>query len=225
MIGMISGIFANFVFLFLKVCESEAYPPPLDAERERQCFERMRAGDKSARAELIEHNLRLVAHIVKRYYTTAADREDLISIGTVGLIKAVDSFNSTNGTRFATYASKCLQNEILMHFRAAKKLKCEVSINETIESDGEGNPLSYIDILSVPDTVADDIDRKTKIEKMLMIIETNLDEREREIIKLRYGLNGGRCMTQRQTAEALGISRSYVSRIEKSCLERIKSKL
>ncbi len=223
--GMISLMFYNFFYLFLKVCDTESYPPPLSAERERECFELMKKGDTSARAELIEHNLRLVAHIVKRYYSTAKDRDDIISIGTVGLIKAVDSFDSTNGTRFATYASKCLQNEILMYFRAGKKLRYEVSMNEPIDTDGEGNPLSYIDVLSVPDTVADDIDKKTKIEKMLRLINSQLEPRERQIIRMRYGLDGGRSKTQRETADALGISRSYVSRIEKSVLEKMKKSL
>ncbi len=225
MFGMLSALICNFFCLFLKVCDNETYPPPLSAEREKECFEKMKNGDMNARAELIEHNLRLVAHIVKRYYTAAKDRDDLISIGTVGLIKAVDSFNYSNGTRFATYASKCLQNEILMYFRASRKLKYEVSINEAIDSDTEGNPLSYIDVLSVPDTVAEDIDTKTQIQKMLRLIESGLDEREKQIIKLRYGLTGARPKTQRETAEIMGISRSYVSRIEKSVLERMKALL
>ncbi len=223
MFGAISSVICNFLCLFLKVCDSGgSYPPPLSAQREKECFEKMSQGDMSARAELIEHNLRLVAHIVKRYYTGAKDHDDIISVGTVGLIKAVDSFDHKNGARFATYASRCLQNEILMYFRAGKKLRHEVSINEPIDTDGEGNPLSYMDILSVPDTVAEDIHTRTQIHKMRSLLESRLDDREKQIVKLRYGLDGRHPLTQRQVAELLGISRSYVSRIEKSVLDRIK---
>ncbi len=223
MLGIITAALSNFLCLFLKVCDSsESYPPPLSAERERECFEKMAQGDAAARAELIEHNLRLVAHIVKRYYTGAKDHDDIISVGTIGLIKAVDSFDYKNGTKFATYASRCLQNEILMYFRAGKKLRHEVSMNEPIDTDGEGNPLSYMDILSVPDTVAEDIHTKTQIQRMLKLMDSRLDEREKRIIRLRYGLDGKRPLTQRETADIMGISRSYVSRIEKSVLDRIR---
>lgn len=162
-----------------------------------------------------------MAHIVKKYYTSSTSQDDLISIGTIGLIKAIDSFDAENGARFATYAGKCLQNEILMHFRSQKKLSAEVSINETIDMDKDGNPLTYVDIISTDDTIADDIDLKCRSERAREIIERYLDKREREIIVLRYGLAGGRAITQRETAEKLGISRSYVSRIEKAALEKI----
>ena len=181
----------------------------------------MRAGDALAREKLIKHNLRLVAHIVKKYYGSGVDQDDLISIGTIGLIKAIDSFDSENGTRFATYAAKCLQNEILMYFRSRKKLSLEVSISETIDTDKEGAPLTYSDIISVDDTIADDLDLKLKSQRVRMLVDRVLDPREREIIVLRYGLNGKKAITQRETADLLGISRSYVSRIEKAALDKI----
>lgn len=217
----LSLIMSNFLYLFLKVSYSQSFPPPLPPKEEAECFRRMRAGDKKARALLIEHNLRLVAHIVKKYYTSSTSQDDLISIGTIGLIKAIDSFDAENGARFATYAGKCLQNEILMYFRSQKKLTAEVSINETIDMDKDGNPLTYVDIISTDDTIAEDIDIKCRSERARAIIDRYLDRREREIIVLRYGLAGGRAITQRETAEKLGISRSYVSRIEKAALEKI----
>ncbi len=178
-----------------------------------------------AREKLIEHNLRLVAHIVKKYYTSNKNQDDLISVGTIGLIKAIDSFDITNGARFATYASKCLQNEILMYFRSQKKSACEVSINETIDTDKDGNPLTYIDIISVDDTIAEDLDLKFKSRRALEIVNNILEPRERQIIIMRYGLGGAPAITQRETAAKLGISRSYVSRIEKAALEKISKYL
>ncbi len=221
----LSLIMSNFLYLFLKVSYSQSFPPPLSPEKEAECFRKMREGDKNARAMLIEHNLRLVAHIVKKYYTSNVSQDDLISIGTIGLIKAIDSFDSKNGARFATYAGKCLQNEILMYFRSQKKTSCEVSINETIDMDKDGNPLTYVDIISTDDTIADDLDLKCKSERAREIINRFLDKREREIIILRYGLGGRPAITQRETAALLGISRSYVSRIEKAALEKIAKQL
>lgn len=225
MIGALATVLCGFFCLFLKVTDAESYPPPLSREREKECFDAMKNGDAAARAELIEHNLRLVAHIVNKYYSLSKDKDDLISIGTVGLIKAVDSFDPSNGARFATYASRCLQNEILMHFRSGKKLHNEVSMNEEIDSDKDGNALTYMDIISVPDTIAEDIDRKTSVEKMIKAINTYLSKRERQIVTMRYGLDGSMPVTQREAACRLGISRSYVSRIEKSALEKIRARL
>ena len=222
---LISLLMSNFLYLFLKVSYSQSFPPPLSPAEETECFRKMKAGDKKAREKLIEHNLRLVAHIVKKYYASGVDQDDLISIGTIGLIKAIDSFNAENGARFATYAAKCLQNEILMHFRARKKLGYEVSISEPIDTDKDGNPLTYSDIISVDDTIAEDLDRKCKSRRAMEIVNNRLDPREKEIIILRYGLNGGKPITQRETAEKLGISRSYVSRIEKAALEKIEKNL
>jgi RNA polymerase sporulation-specific sigma factor len=148
----------NYIYLLLGVSNGQCFPPPLSKSEETEMFGKMAQGDMGARTKLIEHNLRLVAHIVRKYYSTQKNQEDLISIGSIGLIKAIDSFKFECGARFATYAAKCIQNEILMYFRSQKKLQSEVSINETIDVDRDGNPLTYIDIISVEDTIAEDID-------------------------------------------------------------------
>ena len=169
-----------------------------------------------------EHNLRLVAHVVRKYYASARDEEDLVSIGTVGLIKSVDSFNPDNGARFATYAARCIQNEILMYFRSQKKLQMEVSMEETIETDQEGNALTYEDVVAVEDTIADDLDARMKYDRAIRYVTRSLEPREREILVMRYGLDGRAPSTQRETAGKLGISRSYVSRLEKGALEKLR---
>lgn len=219
---MVLSLLSRFFCLFLKVSGASSFPPPLLAEEERNLFILAKQGSKEAREKLIEHNLRLVAHIVKKYYSSSKNQEDLVSIGTVGLIKAIDSYNIENGTKFTTYASKCLQNEILMYFRSQKKLSCEVSINETIDTDKEGNPLTYSDIIACDDTIAEDIELKIYSKKASDIIKSCLSQREKQIIVLRYGLNNSPPVTQREIADKLGISRSYVSRIEKSAIEKIR---
>ncbi len=179
-----------------------------------------------ARNILIEHNLRLVAHIVKKYYLSYKDQEDLLSVGTVGLIKAIDSFDVENGARFATYAGKCLQNEILMYFRSQKKHAMETSINEPVDVDKEGNPLTYLDILSDDEDIVEQLDIKLKHSRVYRAVREILDERERMVIVLRYGLTEeGRVYAQREVAERMGISRSYVSRIEKAALSKIRAYL
>lgn len=227
MLEFILSVLAGFSFVMLSSAgNANSFPPPLSKEEEKNLFYKMASErDASAREKLIEHNLRLVAHIVRKYYAACKDEDDLISVGTIGLIKSVDSFKVENGARFATYAAKCIQNEILMYFRAQKRTQQEVSINETIDTDRDGNPLTYIDIIKCDDTIADDIDTKIKIKKASEYITGGLDEREREIIVKRYGLDGSRAKTQREVAQALGISRSYVSRIEKCALEKIRKKL
>ncbi|MBE6624072.1 MAG: sigma-70 family RNA polymerase sigma factor [Ruminococcaceae bacterium] len=215
----------RLTYMVLGVEPIQKFPPALSPEDEKDAFEKARNGDERARERLIEHNLRLVAHVVRKYYTTAKTPEDLISVGTIGLIKAIDSFNYSNGTRFATYAAKCIQNEILMLFRSQKKLGCEVSLNDTIDIDKDGNPLTYIDIICTEDTIVEDIDKKIKINKALLFIKNHLNERERQILIMRYGLGNTKAYTQREVASILGISRSYVSRIEKSSLEKINNYL
>lgn len=205
---------------------NNSFPPPLDKKEEQELFVRMREqGDTAAREKLIEHNLRLVTHIVRKYYASNHCEDDLISVGSIGLIKSVDSYNITNGTRFATYAARCIQNEILMYFRGQRKTLQEVSINETIDTDRDGKPLTYIDIIKCEDTIADDLDMKIKLSKAADYIMNCLGTREKRIIILRYGLAGDRAYTQREVAQKLGISRSYVSRIEKYALEKLRSSL
>ncbi len=188
-------------------------------------LERMKNGDKNARAILIERNLRLVSHIVKKYYSKTNDTDDLISIGTIGLIKGIDSFNAEKGTRLATYASRCIENEILMHFRAGKKLSNDVYLGDALEVDKDGNPLTIEDTISSPDDLAEDLETKIRWEKVAKIIGQMTDEREKEIIILRYGLNNKKPLTQREVAQRLNISRSYVSRIEKKVLNDIKNQV
>ena len=214
-------LISKFMHVVLGVGTPQCFPPPLDKDEEVACFTAAAEGDDRAREKLILHNLRLVAHIVRKYYPTAKNQDDLISIGSIGLVKAVDSFRVENGARFATYAAKCIQNEILMHFRSQKKLCTEVSLGETIDVDRDGNPLTYIDIVCSDENVTEEVDTKMQIEKALRLVETALTPRERQIIVLRYGLYGRRSATQREIASMLGISRSYVSRIEKSALEKL----
>lgn len=221
MLTSVSAFAMGLFYLILGLSGGQNFPAPLSAKVEKELFEKMQNGDECARTKLIEHNLRLVAHIVRKYYFSSKNQDDLISIGSIGLVKAIDSFDYTNGARFATYGAKCIQNEILMYFRSQKKLNCEVSINETIDMDRDGNPLTYQDIISCEDTIAEDIDRKLHTNKALRLVNEVLNERERKILILRYGLNNRPAMTQRDVAKLLGISRSYVSRIEKGALEKL----
>jgi len=226
MIAYLLSVLAGFSFTVLSAAPRQQFPPPLEKGTEDTLFRRWREeGDREAREKLIEHNLRLVAHIVRKYYASSPDKDDLVSIGSIGLIKAIDSFDPGNGARFATYGAKCIQNEILMYFRSQKKYGQEVSIHETIDTDRDGNPLTYMDIMGSEDTIADDIDTKIKLSRAAAFITAGLDPREREIVVLRYGLTGGNPMPQREVARKLGISRSYVSRIEKAALEKIRQVL
>ena len=221
-LSVLLSLLVNAVHLLLGIGTPQNFPPPLEPEEERAAFAAHAAGDEKAREKLILHNLRLVSHIVRKYYGMAKNQEDLTSIGTIGLVKAVDSFNPANGARFATYAAKCIQNEILMHFRSQKKLTAEVSINETIDVDRDGNPLTYMDVIATEDHIEEELDLRTKSAMVRRLLTTVLDERERQIILLRYGLSGEEPRTQREVAGMLGISRSYVSRIEKSALETLR---
>lgn len=203
----------------------QKFPPPLPHGEEVALFTLLREGNEGAadaRQKLILHNLRLVSHIVRKYYATGRDQEDLVSIGTIGLVKAVDSFKSEAGTRFATYAARCIQNEILMHFRAEKKHASEVSMNDTIDVDRDGNPLTYTDVISSEECVSDEVFRTVEAEQAMKFVRTKLDDRERQVIMMRFGLGGKPPMTQRDVALKLGISRSYVSRIEKAAIDKLR---
>ena len=218
---LVIHVLSRMLFMVLHAVNSGSFPKPLTAAQEREAFAAIRAGDRAARQRLIEHNLRLVAHIIKKYYANAQNQEDLVSIGTIGLIKAVDTFDETKGPRLATYAARCIENEILMHFRAAKKTAQDVSLSEPIDTDSEGRPLTLMDVLAQEDTIVDDLDRKVNIEKLGRYIRESLDEREKEIIVLRYGLCG-RPLSQWQVAQRLDISRSYVSRLETKALAKLR---
>ena len=189
-----------------------SFPKPLSTEEERMYLERYAQGDMDARNILIERNLRLVAHIIKKYYTQTADQEDLISIGTIGLIKGISSYNPEKGARLATYAARCIENEILMHFRSQKKLQGEVSLSDTLETDKDGNSLFLLDVVGVEDTMMEELDTKDTYARLRKLVKECLTEREMDIIQQRYGLNGHRPRTQRELAAEYGISRSYVSR-------------
>lgn len=215
----------GFLFFALHIGNSNSFPAALNPKDEKKYFEKFKQGDINAKNILIEHNLRLVAHIIKKYYSSSDEQDDLISIGTIGLIKAVNSFDNTKGIKFATYASKCIENEVLMYYRSKRKNSNEVSINEPIDTDSEGNPLTLIDIISVDDTIIEDIDKNLKTQKLYRHVEELKDEREKNIIIMRYGLYGTRALTQKQVADRLDISRSYVSRIEKRVLEKLRKKL
>ena len=221
--GLISWLMENMLYFALHMESGTVFPKPLSAQQEAEAFRRMAEGDTSARSELIEHNLRLVAHVVKKYYTSNADTEELISIGTVGLIKAVSTFNNSKSTRFATYAAKCIDNEIMMYFRSAKKSARDVYLDEPVDVDKDGNSMSLMDIIAEDDNMVDRIDTMIKSRQLYGFVENSLDDREREIILYRYGLYGKKPLTQREVAEKLDISRSYVSRIEKKALEKLKN--
>lgn len=215
---------SNIFYMALHVINSGSFPRPLPAEEERRYLEAFRQhGDIDARNQLVEHNLRLVAHIIKKYYSSVRDQDDLISIGTIGLIKAVSTFDYTKGTRLATYASRCIENEILMHFRAGKKTAQDVSFSEPIDTDKDGHPLTLSDVIAEDETIIDDLALKISTEKLYKYIREVLNDREREITELRYGLVGD-ALTQREVASRLNISRSYVSRIEKKALEKLKKR-
>ena len=213
---------SNIFYLALHVVNTGSFPRPLTAAQEREYLRAFREeGDMGARNQLVEHNLRLVAHIIKKYYSTVRDQDDLISIGTIGLIKAVSTFDYTKGIRLATYASRCIENEILMHFRSNRKTAQDVSISDPIDTDKDGHPLTLIDVIAEDDTIVDDLELKINAEKLYRYIQECLNDREKEIVEWRYGLVGGG-LTQRELAKKINISRSYVSRIEKKALEKLR---
>ena len=220
--AMVLVALCNMIYLALHVTGSGSFPKPLSKEEEEECLERIQEGDEQAKNKLIEHNLRLVAHIIKKYYASYRDQEDLISIGTIGLIKATNSFNSSKGTKFATYASRCIENEILMHFRQKRKSMQDISISDPIDIDKDGNSITLMDIVQDDENILDSIDLSIQSQKLYHFIEQNLEPREQKILTYRYGLYNVRPLPQREVAKKLDISRSYVSRIEKKALEKLK---
>ncbi len=223
--SILSTLVSKFLFLALHLDNPGVFPPALKTREEQELLERMQNGDVNAKQKLIEHNLRLVAHIIKKYYANSSDQDDLISIGTFGLIKAVNTYRPDKGVRLATYAARCIENEILMYFRSTKKTAQDVSLEDPIEVDGEGNPLTLLDILCVDDTIFDEIVIKSDCKKLRKFVNEIEDPREKKILFLRYGLDGNESMTQIEIAQLLGISRSYVSRIEAKILKRLKKRL
>ena len=205
-------LFANTLLLSLRLSGGSSFPKPLSAAEERHWLQRLSQGDPEARNVLIERNLRLVAHIIKKYYTQNADQDDLISIGTIGLMKGVSSFDPSKGARLATYAARCIENEILMYFRSQKKLQGEVSLSDSIDADADGDSLQLMDVVGVEDTLLDDLCDRDNARRLHALVRERLSPREAEVIRLRYGLGGTVPLTQREVAAFFGISRSYVSR-------------
>lgn len=219
-------LLCNSLFLSLHLTGSAgSFPKPLSAARERECLERCAAGDLEARNILVEHNLRLVAHIIKKYYTQSTDQEDLISIGTIGLIKAINTFRTDKNIKLATYASRCIENEILMYLRKNSAQRTEVSFDEPLNTDWDGKELLLSDVLGTDGDVVmrpieADVDRQ-----LLQTAVSRLSPRERDIITMRFGLGGKKELTQKEVADRLGISQSYISRLEKRIIARLKREL
>lgn len=211
----------NLIIFSSYMTEKSSFPKPLSKEKEQEYLALSAKGDKNAKEILVKHNLRLVAHIAKKY-ANYGDNDELISIGSIGLIKAIESFKSDKGTSLATYASRCIENEILMTMRTTKKHRSNVSLNEPIGVDKDGNELVIMDMLESDQNVIEDVENSIMMEKLTAITKSVLDKREYEIIKMRYGLENTGTLTQREVAKKFDISRSYVSRIEKKALEKIK---
>lgn len=223
MLSALVYLLSNSLFFTLRLSGgSGSFPKPLKPEEEKVYLERLAQGDMEARNVLIERNLRLVAHIVKKYYAQSGEQEDLISIGTIGLIKGISTFKPDRNVRLATYASRCIENEILMHFRAQRKLQGEVSLSDTLDNYNEGNALSLMDVIRVDDTMLEDLDTRDACARVRRCVKERLTPREEHIITLRYGLDGRTAQTQREVADKCGISRSYVSRIEKKALKKLE---
>lgn len=225
MLAFLNSVINSLILLVSYIANHNAFPKPLNREEEADCLKRMAEGDEDAKNKLIEHNLRLVAHVAKKYSTAVSstnDSEDLLSIGTIGLIKGINSYNAEKGTKLATYVARCVENEILMMIRGKKKTQNDVSLNDTIGTDKEGNAIMIMDVISGNDEdIFDEIQNNDKTKKLYENIRTKLTPREQKIIILRYGLIDGNCLTQREIAGMLGISRSYISRIEKKALAKL----
>ncbi len=232
MLSLLEFALQNLLFIGLHLDSRSSFPKQLSPKEEEECIALIAQGDTQARGKLIEHNLRLVAYIVNKNYPEAVrgsqqDADDLISIGTIGLIRAAETFDYTKGRRFSTYASRCIDNQIKMHFRKIKRQQSEVYINEPLETDSEGNTLTIADILSSGVNIEEETELRINSQKLYRYIDEELDEREKEIICKRYGIRDGRgyvceAMTQREIAKQLKISRSYISRIEKKALEKLR---
>ncbi len=215
----------QYIFTFiLHICGNGKFPRPLSEEKEKEYLLKSKNGDIKARNILVEHNLRLVAHIIKKYYAVNVDQDDLVSIGTIGLIKAINTFDIDKNIKLSSYASRCIENEILMHFRNLKKSSQNVSLEDAVDIDKDGNTLKLMDLLSIDDDFADNLDKKLNLQKINKYLTETLTKRELQIINLRYGLNGSKPLTQREVSSIMNISRSYVSRIEKKALEKLKAR-
>jgi len=216
----------NIFFLFGYVSNVNSFPQPLSPDEEQHYIKLLKEGNEEARNILIERNLRLVAHIVKKYNTTVGDSDDLISIGTIGLIKAIATFNHEKGTRLATYAARCIENEILMQIRSSKKIQSEVSLQDPIGVDREGNEIALIDVIgNEAESVVEEVELKMQVKRLYNKMKVALKNREKVVLELRYGLLNGTSKTQREIAKMLGISRSYVSRIEKKAIKKLGKEL
>lgn len=224
MFELLSEFFSQIVLVFALHLSGGSFPKPLSAKDEQLYFARAKKGDNSAREKLIVHNLRLVAHISKKYYAAHMEPDDLISIGTIGLIKSIDSFNPDKGTRFATYAARCIENEILMTFRALKKEQNTIMLGDTLGTDTDGDAVTVMDLLSCECEVLSEIEFMQDSERLKKALGC-LSEQEAQVIALRYGTAGGAPMPQREAAARMGISRSYVSRIEKRALTKLRAKM
>lgn len=222
-------VFGNLFFLALHLDNKGVFPKQFTRKEEEECLRRIADGDERARNELIEHNLRLVAYIVRKSYNDSREQEDLISIGTIGLIRAAQTFDAEKSVNFSTYAGKCIDNQIKMHFRKIKHIQTEVYMNEPLETDKDGNQITIADIFADSLNLGDEVDLRIDLQKLYRYVNEELDEREKTIICRRYGLNTtkgvvDRPMTQREVAKELNISRSYISRIEKKALEKLRER-
>lgn len=224
--SVLSGAVNNIFILLGYVSNANSFPQPLSPEEEQKYIQMYKDGNEEARNVLIERNLRLVAHIVKKYNSTGNDCDDLISIGTIGLIKAISTFDNQKGTRLATYAARCIENEILMQIRSSKKIQAEVSLQDPIGVDKEGNEITLIDVIgNEAESIVDEVELKMQVKKLYNKMKSVLKSREKVVLELRYGLLNGTTKTQREIAKMLGISRSYVSRIEKKAIKKLSKEL
>ena len=223
---MLTSVWLLLSSLFYSLqLHSGSFPKPLSAEEERHYLELSAQGDLEARNILVERNLRLVAHVMKKYYSQSADQEDLISIGTIGLIKGITTFDTSKGARLATYAARCVENEILMHFRSLRKSAQDVSLSDYIETGADGAPLELRDVICEDCDLLEQVSDRESVSRLRKAIDRCLTAQERRVVELRYGLGGREPLRQRQVAEKLGISRSYISRIEKRALQKLRKEL